>query len=251
MHYFKLNIGDYHKKAGRLTMVEHGAYTLLLHACYDRERFPTEDEALDWCWARTQEEIAAVKFVLSKFFVLTDGRYVQTRIQEEIDAFHQKAETNRAIAIEREARRRTNRGRSVSETQGDEHEPPPNQEPRTNNQEPSSVGEERRSPPLADCPHQAILAIWADKLPTAIQPREWTPARSALLKARWREKKSRQDLDWWSRLFGYITESDFLMGRINSPGRRPFELSIDWLLKQENFVRVIEGKYHSKAEVAA
>jgi len=51
MHYFKRNIGDYHKKAGRLSMLEHGAYTLLMDACYDRERFPTMDEAIDWCWA--------------------------------------------------------------------------------------------------------------------------------------------------------------------------------------------------------
>ena len=39
MHYFKFNIGDYHKKAGRLSMLQHGAYTLLIHACYDREKF--------------------------------------------------------------------------------------------------------------------------------------------------------------------------------------------------------------------
>ena len=37
MHYYKRNIGDYHKKAGRLSMIEHGAYTLLIDACYDRE----------------------------------------------------------------------------------------------------------------------------------------------------------------------------------------------------------------------
>ena len=43
MHYFKRNIGDYHKKAGRLSMLEHGAYTLLIDSCYDRERFPTMD----------------------------------------------------------------------------------------------------------------------------------------------------------------------------------------------------------------
>ena len=77
MHYFKRNIGDYHKKAGRLSMLEHGAYTLLIDSCYDRERFPTMDEAIDWCWARTDEEIAAVRFVLGKFFELVEGRYVQ------------------------------------------------------------------------------------------------------------------------------------------------------------------------------
>lgn len=136
MHYFKLNIGDYHKKAGRLTMIEHGAYTLLLHACYDRERFPTEDEAIDWCWARSSDEVEAVKFVLSKFFDLIDGRYVQTRIQEEIDAYHKKAETNRVVALDREARRRTKRAPSVDDSPPEGQEAPPNHKPRTKNHKP-------------------------------------------------------------------------------------------------------------------
>ena len=74
MHYYKRNIGDYAKKAGRLSMLEHGAYTLLLDACYDRERFPTLDEAIEWTWARTDAEIEAVKFVLARFFTLEDGQ---------------------------------------------------------------------------------------------------------------------------------------------------------------------------------
>jgi len=43
MNYFKFHIGDYAKKCGRLSMLEHGAYTQLIQACYDRERFPTLD----------------------------------------------------------------------------------------------------------------------------------------------------------------------------------------------------------------
>jgi uncharacterized protein YdaU (DUF1376 family) len=129
MHYFKRNIGDYHKKAGRLSMIEHGAYTLLIDSCYDRERFPTLDDAIEWSWARTDEEIAAVKFVLGKFFNLIEGCYVQDRISEEIAKYHSNANTNKRIAIEREEVRRTKRTRTVNE-------PPPNQEPRTKNQEP-------------------------------------------------------------------------------------------------------------------
>jgi len=129
MHYFKFNIGDYHKKAGRLTMIEHGAYTLLLHACYDREQFPTEEEALDWAWARSSEEIAAVKFCLNKFFTLENGRYVQSRIAEEIATYREKSATNRAIAVEREARKRTNRAQ-------DDQDRAPNHKPITKNQEP-------------------------------------------------------------------------------------------------------------------
>lgn len=130
MHYFKMNIGDYAKKAGRLSMLEHGAYTLLIHSCYDRERFPTLEEALEWCWARTAEEEGAVKFVLSKFFDLVDGVYIQNRIQEEIDKYHENALTNKRIATEREEKRRI-KPRSVHEACSGVNEPPPNQEPRT------------------------------------------------------------------------------------------------------------------------
>lgn len=135
MHYFKRNIGDYHKKAGRLTMLEHGAYTLLLDACYDRERFPTPEEAIDWCWARNKEETDAVELVLRKFFELVDGRYVQTRIQEEISAYQATALKNKEIAEKREATKRTKRAPVVHEACTDGHLTK-NHKPLTTNQEP-------------------------------------------------------------------------------------------------------------------
>ena len=73
-------------------MLQHGAYTLIIDACYDRERFPTKDEAIDWCWASTPEEIAAVEFVLAKFFTFQDGVYVQARIDEEISRYQENSE---------------------------------------------------------------------------------------------------------------------------------------------------------------
>lgn len=147
MHYYKRNIGDYHKKAGRLSMVEHGAYTLLIDACYDRERFPTREDAIDWLWARSDEEIEAIDFVLAKFFDLQeDGTYIQSRIQDELDAYHAMAETNQRIARDREAKRRAAKNkkngaddsgaRSVHEACESVNESPPNQEPLTINQEP-------------------------------------------------------------------------------------------------------------------
>ena len=137
MHYYKRNLGDYAKKAGRLSMLQHGSYTLLIDACYDREQFPTMDEAIEWTWASTTEEVEAVTFVLRKFFTLEDGVYVQKRIQEEIAEYHGKAETNKRIAQEREAKRKenaTNRARVVDEA-------PPNHKPLTKNQEPVTKSE--------------------------------------------------------------------------------------------------------------
>lgn len=156
MHYYKRNLGDYAKKAGKLSMLQHGSYTLLIDACYDREQFPTLDEAIDWTWASTTEEIEAVTFVLKKFFTLENGVYVQNHIKEDLAEYHAKAETNKRIATERETRRKeksTVRAPVVNEA-------PPNQEPITINHKP--VTKERESEAKAPratkkCPTDFLL----------------------------------------------------------------------------------------------
>lgn len=145
MHYYKRNIGEYAKRAARLTMIQHGAYTLLIDSCYDREEFPTLNDAIDWCWASTDEERAAVEFVLGKFFSLESGVYVQNRIAEELFIYHENAKTNKRIAIKRESNRReksTERAHSVNDSSTNEHEAPPNQEPRTKNHKPRTINQE-------------------------------------------------------------------------------------------------------------
>jgi uncharacterized protein YdaU (DUF1376 family) len=157
VHYYKRNLGDYAKKAGKLSMLQHGSYTLLIDACYDRERFPTLEDAIDWTWASTTAEIEAVQFVLRKFFTLVDGVYVQERIAEEIAEYHKKAETNKRIAIERETQRKeksTVRAPSVNEA-------PPNQEPITINQEPALKPKAPAAP----------LPVW-------LQPTAWDDFKS-------------------------------------------------------------------------
>lgn len=156
MHYYKRNIGDYAKKAGRLSILQHGVYNLLIDACYDREQFPTRDEAIDWTWASSAAEIEAVDFVLRKFFTLENGVYVQNRIREEIEEYHAKAAINARIANERETKRKeknTNRARSVHDTSPVEHEAPPNHKPITTNhnkEEEGSAGAREPDPPPLD-----------------------------------------------------------------------------------------------------
>jgi uncharacterized protein YdaU (DUF1376 family) len=236
MHYYKRNIGDYHKKAGRLTMLQHGAFTLLMDSCYDRERFPTRDEALKWLWASSKEEIEAVEFVLSRFFDLEDGVYVQKRIADEIANYQSNAATNKRIAIERETKRRekrTNRARLVNGANTLEHEPPPNQEPRTTNQEPVKE----------NTPYQAVLDAYHANLPMLPGVQKLTDARKRHIKARWSEfQKSGEGMNGFQALFNQVGRSSFL--------KEGQFCNLEWMTKEANYVKIMEGNYINAPDMA-
>ena len=104
---------------------------------------------------------------------------------------------------------------------------------------------------LPDCPHQQIIDLFHKTLPTARKVKAWPESRSRSLRARWNEDPKRQNLDWWKRLFEYVGRCDFLMGRVDPlAGRKRFELGLDWLIKSENLIKVIEGNYDNE-EVSA
>lgn len=244
MHYYKKNLGDYAKKAGRLTILQHGIYNLLIDACYDREQFPTREEAIDWTWAATQEEIDGVDLILRKFFDLqSDGRYVQNRIKEELEAYQEKARKNKQTAIDRETKRKkesTKREEDDTKRTQDVNDWSPNHKPLTINHKDNTIlGND-----VPSVPHQKIIELYKTNLPMLIQVREWTESRSSLLRSRWREKPERQNLDWWDKFFKYISESDFLTGK-NDKWK---QCDLEWILKSKNFVKILEGKYHGESQ---
>src|SRR5688572_5533921 len=88
MHYYRKNIGDYNKRAGRLSLLQNGVYERLRDACLEREQFPTKTEAMEWTWASTAAEIEAVEFILSRFFTLgDDGIYTDQVILELMEVY--------------------------------------------------------------------------------------------------------------------------------------------------------------------
>lgn len=100
--------------------------------------------------------------------------------------------------------------------------------------------------PADTCPHQRIVDLYHELLPTARRVSDWTPARQQVLRARWREKAERQNLDWWRNFFEYVSKSDFLCGRSKpAPGRPSFYLSLDWLCTSANFLKTVEGQYEN------
>jgi uncharacterized protein YdaU (DUF1376 family) len=253
MHYYKRNLGDYAKKAGRLTMLQHGAYTLLIDSCYDREVFPTLEQALEWTWASTEAEVEAVKFVLSRFFVLDkDGCYVQDRILQELLHYHKNADTNKRIADEREAKRKENSTKRVQSVD----EPPPNHKPLTTNHKPIDIDAyaSLSAEALPTCPHQDILLLYKKHLPHLTQPRVWEGNRQVVLKSRWIQAskpsnyspegyKTKEDgLRWWDSFFGYIANDSSLANGFKTKDRTWLP-DLEWITNATNFAKIIDGKY--------
>lgn len=93
---------------------------------------------------------------------------------------------------------------------------------------------------MPPCPHNEIIALYHELLPSLRQVRTWEGKRPKHLQARWREDPERQNLGWWRRFFGYVAKSDFLMGR-----KTDFAADLEWLIAPGNFAKVIEGKYEN------
>lgn len=89
--------GDYSRKTKHLTMLEHGAYTMLLDHYYatgeplffsnasgNAELMPDHSRLYRLCSAITKDEQDAVDNVLRMFFVLTDKGYINKKARETI-----------------------------------------------------------------------------------------------------------------------------------------------------------------------
>lgn len=75
-----------------------------------------------------------------------------------------------------------------------------------------------------------------------VQPKTWGLERKKILKSRWREDESRQNLEWWKYYFSIVLDSPFLLGE-NS---KSWQADLEWLVRPRNFAKVLDGKYLKK-----
>jgi hypothetical protein len=94
-----------------------------------------------------------------------------------------------------------------------------------------------RFPP---CPHKEIVGLYHEILPELPMVKVWTDERKKALKARWKEKKDRQNLDWWKGFFDHVRGSSFLMG----DNGKKWQANLEWLVQKSNLLKVIEGNFH-------
>ena len=141
MHYYQFNIGDYSSHTARLSPIEDLAYRRLLDGYYLNER------PFNGCSTDVAREIglldyqSEVDYVLNKFFTNSTGDWTQSRVEQEISAYHGKqksaSKAGKASAKARQAKasEQTFNDRSTDVQPTIKHKPLNiNQEPLNNNQ---------------------------------------------------------------------------------------------------------------------
>lgn len=103
MHSFMKHLGDYAKDTRHLTLLEHGAYNVLMDWCYASERALPHDEAMLYriCAAFTKPEQQAVMSVIQQFFQERPEGWIQKRIEEELMKAHEKRGKAKQAALSR------------------------------------------------------------------------------------------------------------------------------------------------------
>ena len=91
MNYYEHHLGDYAKDTAHLSIMEHGAYRLLLDRYYGTEAGIPADQVHRVARARSREEKAAVDAVLMEFFILHDGIWINNRAEREIAKYLENA----------------------------------------------------------------------------------------------------------------------------------------------------------------
>jgi len=90
-----------------------------------------------------------------------------------------------------------------------------------------------------NCPHQAIIQIYHDKLPELPRVLDTTwkgSSREKDLQARLRHDKRHQTLDFWEAFFDGVARSKFHLGE----NERSWRADLGWLVKRANFDKMVE-----------
>lgn len=135
MHYVKLHLGDWALGTKGLSLLERGVYLEMLSICYAEETGLPDDlkKICKMIGAHTASEKNAVKEILSKFFQVANGLWINQRVEKELSTYKDKSSKAAASAKERWDKTHQKTDANAMRTHSGRNA---NQEPRTINQEP-------------------------------------------------------------------------------------------------------------------
>ena len=116
-----------------------------------------------------------------------------------------------------------------------------------NNNKNKTSSSRQKSDEATKIPYDEIVDLYHSICKSLPRIRALTEARKAQIRARWNENP---DLEFWREFFERVENSDFLTGKVDRHDeRKPFIADLQWITKQENQLKILEGKYDNREEV--
>lgn len=196
MHYYQFNIGDYAKATRHLTNLEDLAYRRLIELYYDTEKPLCNDVKKLSRLINMRENQAEIETVLEDFFTETEEGFFQSRIEEEIAAYKEKAEKARvngkkggrpkkANANPEESGRKAKKTQSVILANPEESGSKTNHKPITNNHKPITNSKETMSTGVDLV--QGLFDFWVNQMRKQPGSTKLTTKRRKAIQARLKE----------------------------------------------------------------
>ena len=272
MNYYRRYVGDYLRDTSRLSILEHGAYNLLLDYYYAEEKpIPSDlDEVYRMVRALLPEERRAVDKVLFKYFKKTEDGYRNARADEEIAVAATIIETAKENGklggrpkknpAETQTLTQTETVRLplgyenpvISETQTETGmEPANNHPPTTIHQPPSTNHQEKAISPAnagsplellpSNIPYREIVGLYNATMEKLAKVRDLNNDRRKLIRVAWQANKKRQSIEFWREYFEECSEDDFLNG--TGPygnGHENWKPDFDYLMRPKVITKTYE-----------
>ncbi len=126
--------------------------------------------------------------------------------------------------------------------------PSPNPKPE---EEENAPGKPSTPSASSDCPYQDFINSYSAELRELPKPKILTSKRRRAILTIWNFAKShgkyssvKEGLAYWQRYFQNVHNTPYLMGKApDFRDGKTFQATFDWLVKTENFVKIIEGTY--------
>jgi len=268
-------VTDYLGDTMHLSTTQHGAYLLLLLACWKAGGdLPDDDAQLSSITRMTVTDWKKSAPVLRRFFECADGLLTHGRVKKEL--LKAKELSDRRSAIGKTGGRppkakqdETNRFPDAEAKPNQKETPSPSHSSSLRSEEvlaptvlvgspPNGAdadagGQVLKLPSRVPCPAEKLVEVFHEACPALPRVMALNDTRRKHLTARWREvdadaklTSAEDGIEIFRAVFAGVNKSDFLCGRTQQRGGRTWQASFDWLIQPTNFLKVCEGHYENE-----
>jgi uncharacterized protein YdaU (DUF1376 family) len=256
--------GDFLRATQGWTLLERGAYFMLLGASWEMGALPTDHLRLAGIIGAQLDEFEELWKVVGPKFEVTDQGLLNQRLE-----LHRSKQATRREKARQSANLRWSgntenhvdasasanghanghaNAYAIGDAQGHAPamlpDPDPDPDLRAQSTDPKQPPAHAATASAIAPFHQEVIDVYHELCPGLPKVITWTPQRAQLLEDRIRECKVRgrsaDTIEYWRRFFRFVTASDFLAGREGK-----FRANLEWLLKPDSFQKVIENHYNS------